>query len=178
VYQESINQYVPEFLVSFDYFVEMMDNYGFKLVTKDESRQLGLPNPTGLFGELYDAMQSEIKTNPRMRTQYKDAVHMTSAERSLSFMNRYFVFRKVLTVDAAKKEKLFLQNVSIERPTPEMAELEAAFNTEVRKKPAVRGEIRKTKIRTKLRKPPAEIFSVETSEPLVVDELPETAGDL
>jgi hypothetical protein len=171
VYQESINQYVPEFLVCFDYFVEMMDNYGFKLVTKDESRQLGLPNPTGLFGELYDAMQNEIKSNPRMKSQYKDAFHMTSAERTISFMNRYFVFRKVMTVDAAKKERLFLQHVSLERPTPEMAELEAAFDTEARKTPAVRGEIRRTKIRAKLRKPPSEIFSIETHDthtPLVI----------
>jgi len=162
VYQESINQYVSEFLVSFDFFVEMMDNYGFKLITRDEARQLGLPNPTGLFSELYDAMKGEIKMNPRMKSQYKDAPSMTAAERNLSFMNRYFVFRKVMTVDAAKKEKLFLQNVSIENPTTEMVELEAAFETELRKKPAVRGEIKKTRLRVKLKKPPSDIFSIET----------------
>jgi len=163
VYQESINQYVPEFLVSFDFFVEMMDNYGFKLITSDESKQMGLPNPTGMFSELYEGMRNEIKMNPRMKPQYKDAPNMTSAERNLSFLNRYFVFRKVMTVDAAKKERLFLQDVSIENPTTEMAELEAAFDSEIRKKAAVRGEIKKTKLRVKLKKPPSEIFSASTS---------------
>jgi hypothetical protein len=161
VYQESINQFASEYLVNFAFFVEMMDNYGFKLVTKDEARQMELPSATGLFSELFDVMQGEIKRNPRAEYDYKDGPFMTSAEKSVSFLNRYFVFRKVMSVDAAKKEKLFLQGVSLES---EEGDLAAEFEKAVRKRPAVRGEIKKTKMRVRLDKPSASNFS-EATEP-------------
>jgi hypothetical protein len=160
VYQESINQFASEYLVNFNFFVEMMDDYGFKLITKDEARQLGLPNSTGLFSELYDDMKNEIRRNPSVEVDYKDAPFMTSAEKSVSFLNRYFVFRKMISIDAAKKEKMFLQNVSLDEPSADMTDLEEAFDKELRKRPAVRGEIKKTKLRVKLKKTAAELFSI------------------
>jgi hypothetical protein len=45
---------------------------------------------------------------------YKEAPFMSQSERSVSFLNRYFVFRKVISVDAAKKERLFLKNISLD----------------------------------------------------------------
>ena len=162
VYQESINQFVSEFLVNFDFFVEMMDNYGFKLITRDEAHQMGLPSPTGLFSELYDAMKSDIRRNRDLEIDYKEAPFMSQVERSVSFLNRYFVFRKVISVDAAKKERLFLKNTSIDEPSTDMTELEDAYEKELRKRPAVRGEIKKTRIRTKLKKPTSELFSQPT----------------
>ena len=165
VFQESIGQFAREYLVNFAFFVEKMDDYGFKLVSKDEARQMGLPNATGLFGELYDAMRNEIRRRPSAEADYKEAPFMTSAEQSLSFLNRYFVFRKVMSVDAAKKEKLFLQGASQsgagEEPLGE--ELEAAFEREKRKRPALQGEIKKTKMRVRLQKPAASVFSEATT---------------
>jgi hypothetical protein len=160
VFQESIGQFAREYLVNFAFFVEKMDDYGFKLVTKDEARQMGLPNATGLFSELYDAMRNEIRRNPKTETDYKEAPFMTSAEQSLSFLNRYFVFRKDMSVDAAKKEKLFLQG-SPSGPGEEPLDegLEAAFEREKRKRPALQGEIKKTKMRVRLQKPAASVFS-------------------
>jgi hypothetical protein len=141
--------------------VEMMDNYGFKLVTKDEGRQMGLPGATGLFSDLYDDMMSEIKRNPKAGVDYKNASFMTTAEKSVSFLNRYFVFRKVMSVDAAKKEKLFLQGSSDIGIDEDIAvELEKV----VKKRPAIRGEIKKTKIRVRLQKPSGSVFSEVTQE--------------
>ena len=172
VYQESINQFATEYLVNFAFFVEMMDNYGFRLISKDEARQMGLPNSTGLFSELYDAMKNEIRRRPETEVDYKDGPFMTSAEQSVSFLNRYFVFRKVLSVDAAKKEKMFLQ-ASVgdgdEVGVPP-ADLEALVESELRKRPAVRGEIKKTKMRVRLQKPAAEIFSVSSLANVVDNE--------
>ena len=88
---------------------------------------------------------------------------MTGAEQSVSFLNRYFVFRKVMSVDAAKKEKLFLQCVEgMEDVGLSTVELEAAVDNMLKKRPALRGEIKKTKIRVKLQKPAAELFSLAT----------------
>ena len=163
VFQESIGQFAREYLVNFAFFVEKMDDYGFKLVTKDEARQMGLPNATGLFSELYDAMRNEIRRNPKTETDYKEAPFMTSAEQSLSFLNRYFVFRKVMSVDAAKKEKLFLQGSPSGPGEEPLSEgLEAAFEREKRKRPALHGEIKKTKMRVRLQKSAASVFSEAT----------------
>ena len=169
VYQESINQFVSEYLVNFEFFVEMMENYGFKLVSRDEARQMGLPSPTGLFSELYDTMIADIRRNRDLETDYKDAPFMSQVERSVSFLNRYFVFRKVISVDAAKKERLFLRSVSLDEPSPDMSELEEAYENELRKRPAVRGEIKKTRLRTKLKKPSSELFSQPSDNASGVD---------
>jgi len=157
VYQESIGQFAREYLVNFSFFIEMMENYGFRLVSKDEAHQIGLPNSTGLFSELYDSMKNEIRRRPQLEVDYKDAPFMTLAEQSVSFLNRYFVFRKIMSVDASKKEKMFLQGDFGKEK--EQHDLDSIIDTESRKRPAIRGEIKKTKIRIRLQKPASTLFS-------------------
>jgi aspartate aminotransferase-like enzyme len=66
-----------------------------------------------------------------------------------------------MSVDAAKKENLFLQGSgAVEEPLAEG--LEAAFEREKRKRPALQGEIKKTKMRVRLQKPAASVFSEAT----------------
>jgi hypothetical protein len=43
--------------------------------------------------------------DPRKMSDYKNAHLMTSDEKQISFMNRYFVFRKTHNVDAEKIHK-------------------------------------------------------------------------
>ena len=162
VYQESIGQFAREYLVNFAFFTEMMENYGFRLVGKEEAQQMGLPNSTGLFSELFDSMKNEIRRRPDLEVDYKDAPFMTAAEQSVSFLNRYFVFRKVMSVDAAKKERLFLQG-DVTTSTAEI-NIDAMLESESRKRPALRGEIKKTKMRVRLRKPSSALFSTVTEE--------------
>ena len=40
----------------------LMENYGFNLLTTEESIELGLPNSMGSFEELYKSMEEEYKT--------------------------------------------------------------------------------------------------------------------
>jgi hypothetical protein len=169
VYQESINNTAREYLVNFNYFVEVISNYGFVLVTKDEALQLRLPNNTGLFSELYEDMKNEIKRNPRVESDYKEAPFMTSIERSLSFLNRYFVFKKTTNVDANKISKMFLKEGSV-NITMEMDEIEEEFQKTLKKQNAVRGEIKKTKMRTKLQKASPELFSVVDENHLDIEQ--------
>jgi hypothetical protein len=158
VYQESINNVAREYLVNFNYLTEVLSNYGFVLITKDEANQIGLPNNSGLFSELYDFMKNEIKQNPRTISDYKEAPFMSSPEKSLSFLNRYFIFKKTTHVDASKVSKMLLKGTTIET-TIDMNEIEEEFEKTIKKQPAVRGEIKKTKMRTKLKKAAPQIFS-------------------
>ena len=51
-------------------------------------------------------METEIKINPSKKADYKEAVYMGAEEKQISFMNRYFIFKKMRNVDAKKMEKI------------------------------------------------------------------------
>jgi hypothetical protein len=153
VFQETINKTFREYLVNFQFLIRMMENYGFVLITTEEAKQLGLPNNTGLFSELFTAMENEVKQNPKRRAEYKDAGRMSSAEKSLSFINRYFVFKKTTSVKAAEIERQFLKKSSWESTDDEgLIELESQIETERKTRPAFTGKIRKLKAKIVLQK--------------------------
>ena len=79
----------------------------------------GLPNGSGLFDELFKQMEIEIKQNPRVRADYRNAYQLTSDEKQISFMNRYFIFQKVRHVNAAKLMPLLVEEQIVEEKKPE-----------------------------------------------------------
>jgi hypothetical protein len=105
VYQESINKVFREYLVNYDYLTQLLENYGFVLLPKNELREKPINNSTGLFTDLFTQMTNDIKRNPRLARDFKDAPNMTPAERQISFLNRYFIYKKVRNVDT---ENVFL----------------------------------------------------------------------
>jgi hypothetical protein len=129
VYQETIGKTFREYLVNFEYFTQMMENYGFALLTRNDAPR-GLPNGTGLFGELFTAMEKETRMDPQRMPDYKNAHLMTVDEKQISFMNRYFVFRKTHNVNADKIYK-------IAQPEPE-PEKEKEKEKEKKEPPKVR----------------------------------------
>lgn len=138
VYQETINKTFREYLVNFDYFVKIMEDFGFVLVPPETAHKMGLPAGSGLFDELFDSMQSEIKRNPRAANDYGTAGLMTIDEKRISFLNRYFVFRKANRVDSEKVARLLLKH---NEELPTLGELETKLFEE-----AVVKEKRKIKV--------------------------------
>jgi hypothetical protein len=104
VFQESINQIISEYLINFDYFNRIMENYGFKIIEREEAQSLGLPEGSGLFSELFMNMMEEIKGNKFKANDYGNASNMSLNEKKISFLNRYFVYKKVRTVNPDKVE--------------------------------------------------------------------------
>jgi hypothetical protein len=102
VYQDSINQLITEFLVNFDYLDYVLDNYGFKLIDREEAISLGLPDGSGLFGELFMNMLEEVKKNKNKSKDYGQAINMSEYEKKISFLNRYFVYKKIRNVNTEK----------------------------------------------------------------------------
>jgi mRNA (guanine-N7-)-methyltransferase len=102
VFQESINQVISEYLVNFDYLVRVMEDYGFTLIDREEAKELGLPEGSGLFSELFLSMLEEIKKNDSKKKEYGKAPMMNSFEKKISFLNRYFVFKKRREVNTSK----------------------------------------------------------------------------
>ena len=100
VYQESINKIFSEYLVNFDYFIRVMENYGFVPISKEEAIDMKLPSAIGSFQELFNLMNSEIRERRLRESNVGDAVNMSEKEKKVSFLNNYFVFKKVRDVDA------------------------------------------------------------------------------
>lgn len=114
VFQDSINQYIPEYLVNFDFFVRIMENYGLVLITNDEAKNIGMPNGSGMFIELYNIMMEEIKRNSNKNKEYKNAVDLKPFEKNISFLNRYFIFKKIRNINAETLTRKFLSNTNEE----------------------------------------------------------------
>jgi hypothetical protein len=88
-----------------------MENYGFKLLARDEAQQLGLPESTGMFSDLFQQMEEEVKRNRFKKNEYGTALSMTPHEKTISFLNRYFVYKKVRNVNAEKVSLELLEDI-------------------------------------------------------------------
>jgi hypothetical protein len=111
VYQDSINQTLPEYLVNFDFLTNTMDKYGFTLITREEARQMKLPEGSGMFSELFNAMENEVNKNPEKASDYKDALYMKDYEKDISFLNRFFIYKKTSTRNAENLTKTLLEQL-------------------------------------------------------------------
>ena len=99
VYQESIDKMFIEYLVHFEYLRRLMEDYGFVLLERDELRSIGFSDSTGLFNRLFAMMSKDIHDHPELFV--RNAKHMSSDEKYISFMNRYFIFKKVRDLSQA-----------------------------------------------------------------------------
>ena len=99
VYQESINKNFEEYLVNFDYFITMMIKYGFALLSKDEATELGMPSSVGSFENLYNQMTVENEGSRIKRSFIGSALNLSDEEKDISFLNNYFVFKKIRNVN-------------------------------------------------------------------------------
>lgn len=104
VYQDSINKTFSEYLINFEYLDRIFGIYGFKLMDRDEAQSLGLPEGSGLFQELYNQMLLEIQKNRYIAKDFGNAANMNEYEKKISFLNRYFVYKKIRDVNAEKIE--------------------------------------------------------------------------
>ena len=102
VFQESINKLTPEFLVNYDYFNRIMEDYGLQLVSKDDAKEMGLPDGSGLFSSLFTELENASNSKRKEYDQYKDAVNMNEYEKKISFLNRFVVYKKIRIINTNK----------------------------------------------------------------------------
>jgi hypothetical protein len=144
VYQDSINQLITEYLVNFDYLDSVLDNYGFKLIDREEAISMGLPEGSGLFSELFMNMMEEIKKNKNKSKDYGEAINMSDYEKKISFLNRYFVYKKIRNVNTDKVQMEFSDyNVSeIEQANEETKDV-VAVSKDLEKEDKKKRKVRK-----------------------------------
>ena len=111
VYQESINKIFREYLVNFNYLNILLEAYGFELISNEEAKIIKMPSGSGMFSDLYYKMIQEIKkTNDNNYGKARDLQEYES-EKYISFLNRYFIFKKVKEVNSENVKNSFLGSV-------------------------------------------------------------------
>jgi hypothetical protein len=111
VYQESINNTFREYLVHPEFLKNVMFDYGFTLVRREEAEQMGFARGTDTFDALHNTMLKETMSyggggygrdirGGRGNGEYGMAEKMSREEKEISFLNRYYIFRKRHAVDA------------------------------------------------------------------------------
>lgn len=154
VYQESINQTISEYLVNFDYLNRVMSAYGFEIISREEAQDMGLPDGSGLFSELFAHMLSEIDKNKFKAKDYEQAPFMTGPEKDISFLNRYVIYKKIRTVNT--------ENVELELGEyQETAALRNAEDTKQAQNVALEEE---KKIKPKVRKLSKKLLLINATE--------------
>ena len=108
VFLESIGQHIVEYLVNFSYLTRIMENYGFELVKRDEAKKIGFPDGSGMFDLLYKLMAHEQNKSKNTGDSLfiRNALNMTKSEKKVSFLYRYFIFKKVREVSSSTMENL------------------------------------------------------------------------
>jgi mRNA (guanine-N7-)-methyltransferase len=166
VFQESINQLIPEYLINFNYLERIMLNYGFQLIDLDEARSLGLPQGCGFFSELFDEMTNEISKNKFKASNYGKAPDMTQFEKKISFLNKYFVFKKIN------------KHVNAEQVQLELGEYNEIDDVVNKKETYIAVEVAKAKVKqiqtyAKVRKLNKKLLLVPATE--AIEEMPSVA---
>lgn len=114
VFQESINKSFHEYLVNYSYLTRILETYGFRLLSKSESKTLGFNEGSGMFQELFNAMTLESAYDRFKATEYDSALNMTPNEKTISFLNRYFIYKKISNENAEKITAMFLHKDPVE----------------------------------------------------------------
>jgi hypothetical protein len=81
------------------------------VVSKNElkNKNMNLRDGTGMFSDLFAQMEDESKNQPEKANEYSSALQMLPYEKTISFLNRYFIFKKYNNVDAEKLTNTLLR---------------------------------------------------------------------
>lgn len=115
VYQESINKVFREYLVNFTYLDIILGHFGFTKLSSDELSERGLQSSTGSFRDLYSLMMDEYKGDIDRSVRHRIS-EMSPGEKEISFMNRYFIYKKVRNVDLNEVVRVLGSNEDLPEP--------------------------------------------------------------
>jgi hypothetical protein len=101
VLQESIGQAITEYLINFDYFESVMQNFGFAPIDAKEANKIGLPSNKGGIGSFEDLFKqyNYDKSNGKLEDYAANLTDMTQTEKKISNLSMYFVYQKIREVD-------------------------------------------------------------------------------
>ena len=124
VYQETINKTIREYLVNFNYLIRIMENYGFRPITNEESRAFRLTTGIGNFKILFDKLVEDKKRNPSIEKYIGKSLKMSPQEKKISYYNNYFIFVKTSNPEFSIEDEINPEKVSVPAPITTIAQKE------------------------------------------------------
>ena len=103
VYQDSINNTITEYLVNFDYLKIVMEHFGFVLIDDLEAQTMQLDSGLTSFEDAFKSMESFVKLNPDEKKFIGKSLQLSEEEKFVSFMNNYFIFKKVRNIESVEE---------------------------------------------------------------------------
>jgi hypothetical protein len=168
VYQESINKTFREYLVHPEFLKNVMFDYGFTLVRREEAEQMGFARGTDTFDALHNTMLRDTMKSSGGGWggarggfggygEYGMAEKMSREEKEISFLNRYYIFRKRHAVDAGevlkqRRKQTQAEGVWMKKVVDEVIELGEDIHMVEEEKGEKKGEEKGEKKKTKFRK--------------------------
>ncbi len=129
VLQNTIGTVQKEYLVNYDYLTKALDQYGFipvsttDLTTLRKNLDIGsnvFRKSIGTFEELYSNLEAESGSLTKAnKADIRSGLNMTKSEKEVSFMNKYFIYKKVGNIINTKEvveEKVVEEKVVEEIP--------------------------------------------------------------
>jgi hypothetical protein len=107
-------------------------------VTNEQAAKMELPAGSAMFETLYKTMQTEMRGKYIQKEEYGAASEMSIEEQQISFLNRYFVFKKTHTVNTENLYKIIRNRstirISEEHEEPREKEGEESKTTIIKSK--------------------------------------------
>ena len=89
-----------------------MELFGFVVINDLEAQTMGLINGVTGFDDAYKELQTLSSTDRRIKNSIGNSLNMNDEEKFVSFMNNYFIFKKVRhiesTIQKPKKRRIKL----------------------------------------------------------------------
>lgn len=104
----SIGQIIEEYLVNFDYLIERFKMHNIQVLTEKDAKLMNLPIINGMkrsvggFGDVFKMLKNIPSTHPDYGLAQDIIKNLVSNEQKLSFLNNYFIFRKLSDTEEQK----------------------------------------------------------------------------
>lgn len=99
------------YLANMNYFIRIMEEYGFSLIPKEKAKKFNVYKPTSMVKGIHRLFSTEIKQEPGLKNQYKNILDMETKYKEFVYLQRYFIFQKRREMGVVVKE----QSVRLEK---------------------------------------------------------------
>ena len=82
------------------------------MIDGDECKEFGIFTGVDSFQRLFNKMKNDIENREMHVKKIGEALNMTDYEKKVSFLNNYFIFKKVRNVDASNVFKVQLDKAN------------------------------------------------------------------
>jgi hypothetical protein len=106
---------ITEYLVNFDYLKIVMEHFGFAVIDDLEAQTLQLTKGITSFEEAYKSMETYVSINKDEAKYIGKSLHMSQEEKYVSFLNNYFVFKKVRNIEQMEDKPIISEKTRPKR---------------------------------------------------------------